>query len=363
MKKITLILCAVLLVLAACNKHQNEYTINGHLDDADFEGKTVYLYDAFQGTELHSAVITNGAFTFKDTVGEPVLVSIRTNEEDMNYNLLVVLEPGTIYADLVTDSLSGTALNDNLYKFVKIENEIGEGLQEDYMQMMIIEDEDEQKEAMKEFEVRYEEAMAQYSQIVNQNYNENKSNILGVYFLNNMQELTYEQLNTMLQDAAPAVVNHPSVQQKLELLRKLEATKAGQAYVDIDVIDYQTGNAAKLSDYVAGKIALVDFWASWCRPCRAEIPNIANIYKKYGDKIVVIGMNVWDEPESQAETIKELNMNWIQLSDTTKKATEAYGINGIPQIMLIGADGTILARDLREEAIEEAVIDALKQNS
>ena len=95
MKKITLFLCSALLVLAACNKHQNEYTINGHLDDADFEGKTVYLYDAFQGTELHSAVITNGAFTFKDTVGEPMLVSIRTNEEDMNYNLLVVLEPGT----------------------------------------------------------------------------------------------------------------------------------------------------------------------------------------------------------------------------------------------------------------------------
>lgn len=360
MKKITLILCAVLMVLAACNKHQNEYTINGHLDDASFEGKTVYLYDAFQGTELHSAVITNGTFTFKDTVGEPILVSIRTNEEDMNYNMLAVLEPGTIYADLVTDSLSGTALNDNLYKFVKIENEIGDGLQEDYMQMMIIEDEAEQKEAMKEFEARYEEAMAQYNQIVNQNYNENKSNILGVYFLNNMQELTYEQLNTMLQDAAPVVVNHPSVQQKLELLRKLEATKAGQAYVDIDVIDFQTGTAAKLSDYVAGKIALVDFWASWCRPCRGEIPNIANIYKKYGKQIVVISLNVWDQPESQAAAIQELNMNWIQLSDTTKKATEAYGVNGIPQIILIGADGTILARDLREEAIEEAVVNALK---
>jgi thiol-disulfide isomerase/thioredoxin len=364
MKKITLFLCSALLVLAACNKHQNEYTINGHLDDADFEGKTVYLYDAFQGTELKSAVITNGTFTFTDTVSSPVLVSIRTVDgEEINYSLMAVLEPGTIYADLVTDSLSGTALNDNLHKFVMFENEIGDGLQEDYTQMMIIEDEAEQKEAMKEFEARYEEAMAQYNQIVNQNYNENKSNILGVYFLNNMQELTYEQLNTMLQDAAPVVVNHPSVQQKLEMLRKLEATKAGQAYVDIDVVDFKTGNAAKLSDYVAGKIALVDFWASWCRPCRDEILNVANIYKEYGDKIAVISLNVWDKPESQAETIKELNMNWIQLSDTTKKATEAYGINGIPQIMLIGADGTILARDLREGAIEEAIVNALKQNS
>ena len=56
-------------------------------------------------------------------------------------------------------------------------------------------------------------------------------------------------------------------------------------------------------------------------------------------------------------------MNWIQLTDTTKNSTETYGINSIPQIMLIGADGTILARDLREGAIEEAIVNALKQNS
>lgn len=360
MKKITLFLCSALLVLAACNKHQNEYTLNGHLDDAAFEGKMVYLYDAFMGTVMDSTTITNGVFTFKDTVSSPKMVTIRTNEEDMNYNLLAVLEPGTIYADLVTDSLSGTALNDVLHSFLVKENELGAGLEEDYYSLMMIEDEEEQKAAMQEFQVRYDEAMAEDNKLINQYYNENKTNILGVYFLNNMMEVTYDQLETLLQGAAPEVVNHPSVQMKMEMLKKLEATRVGQPYADIDVIDFQTGNAAKLSDYVAGKIALVDFWASWCRPCRGEIPNIANVYKKYGDKIAVISLNVWDKPESQAEAIQELNMNWIQLTDPTKKATEAYGVNGIPQIILIGADGTILARDLREEAIEEAVVNALK---
>lgn len=367
MKKITLILCAVLLVLAACNKHQNEYTLNGHLDDAAFEGKMVYLYDAFLGTVIDSTTIANGVFSFKDTVNSPKMVTIRTDEEDMNYNMMAVLEPGTIYADLVTDSLSGTALNDVLHRFLVSDEALGDGLEEDYYALMMIEDEEEQKAAMQEFQERYDEAIAEDIKLIKQYYEENKTNILGVYFINNLVELTpdqltSDQLETLLQGAAPEVVNHPTVQMKMELLKKMEATKVGQPYVDVDVIDFQTGNAAKLSDYVAGKIALVDFWASWCRPCRGEIPNIANIYKKYGDQIAVISLNVWDQPESQAEAIKELNMNWIQLTDPTKKATEAYGVNGIPQIILIGADGTILARDLREEAIEEAVVNALKQN-
>jgi thiol-disulfide isomerase/thioredoxin len=367
MKKITLILFAALLVLAACNKHQNEYTLNGHLDDAAFEGKMVYLYDAFFGTVMDSTTITNGVFSFKDTVSSPKMVTIRTNEEDMNYNMMAVLEPGTIYADLVTDSLSGTALNDVLHRFLVSDEALGEGLEEDYYALMMIEDEEEQKAAMQEFQERYDEAIAEDIKLIKQYYEENKTNILGVYFINNLVELTpdqltSDQLETLLQGAAPEVVNHPTVQMKMELLKKMEATKVGQPYADVDVVDFTTGNAVKLSDYVAGKIALVDFWASWCRPCRGEIPNIANIYKKYGDKIVVISLNVWDQPESQAEAIKELNMNWIQLTDPTKKATEAYGVNGIPQIILIGADGTILARDLREDAIEEAVVNALKQN-
>ena len=106
---------------------------------------------------------------------------------------------------------------------------------------------------------------------------------------------------------------------------------------------------------------MIDFWASWCGPCRAEIPNIAEMHKKYADKgVVVIGLNVWDKPDAQRKTIETMNMTWLQLADTTKVATDTYGVNGIPQIMLIGKDGTILARDLRGEAIEVAIVEALK---
>lgn len=364
MKKITLILCAALLVLAACvnqNDNANKYVINGHLSDADYDGEMIYLLDAFDGTELDSTKIENGLFTFTDTVGTPMFVFVSTDREFENHRLLLVLEPGEIYVDMMTDSLSGTALNDKLHEFDKYSEVIGEEIQSLSFEARMMMNEEDQGDEVEELEKRYEILMEEYNQTIKQYYNENKSNFLGVFFLLNMGELTFEEMDSMLQGAAPEVVNHPAIQEKYESLKQGEATKEGNHYVDIDVLDFQTGKMAKLSDYVDGKIALVDFWASWCRPCRAEIPHIASIYKKYGNKIVVISLNVWDDPDAQAAAIQEMKMNWIQLTDPTENnATKTYGVDGIPQILLIGADGTILARDLREESIEDAIVNALK---
>ena len=106
---------------------------------------------------------------------------------------------------------------------------------------------------------------------------------------------------------------------------------------------------------------LVDFWAKWCGPCRNEIPFIAEMHKKYESKgLVVIGLNVWDKPEAQQKLIAEKEMTWLQLADTTRIATEVYGVSAIPQIMLIDKDGTIVARNLRGEAIEEAILKVIE---
>ena len=364
MKKITLLLCAVLLAFTACHGNQNEnqsetikeYTINGHIDDSYFEGKTVYLYDitSNEKTAIDSTTVTNGTFTFKNTIGTSMLAAVIFED---GYQMLLVLEPGEIYVDLLNDSLSGTALNDKLYQFQKYTFAFSEEVGKAYDNALMDDD-----ESMQNFELMYEEKMKEFNEKVAKYYDENKTNILGVFFISCLEELTYEQMKNMLKDAAPEVVNNQYVQKRFEILKNMESTRVGQKYVDVDVVDFSTDKAAKLSDYVEGKIALIDFWASWCRPCRIEIPNIAKIYKKYGDKIAVIGMNVWDDPDSQADAIELLKMNWIQLADRTEEhiVMNTYGVEGIPQIMLIGADGTILARDLRGDEIEEAVKKALE---
>ena len=164
----------------------------------------------------------------------------------------------------------------------------------------------------------------------------------------------------LLEGAAPVVTSYQPLKTKLAAMEKISHTAAGKPYIDLDLTDYKTKKPIKLSKVINGKVALIDFWASWCGPCRREIPNIKKIHEKYGSKeFVVVSLNVWDKPDAQAKAIKDLGMTWTQLTDATRNATDTYGIDGIPQILLIGKDGKIIARDLRGEEIEKAVKTAL----
>jgi thiol-disulfide isomerase/thioredoxin len=117
-----------------------------------------------------------------------------------------------------------------------------------------------------------------------------------------------------------------------------------------------------LSDYVGkGKYVLVDFWASWCGPCRGEIPTIIELYNKYaGEKFEVLGVATWDEPEDTKKAIEELGIKYPQIMNAQQAGSDAYNIEGIPEIILFAPDGTIVKRGLRGEAMVKAVEEALK---
>lgn len=137
----------------------------------------------------------------------------------------------------------------------------------------------------------------------------------------------------------------------------------GKKFVDFIVSDGNPdGTAVRLSDYVGkGKYVVVDFWASWCGPCKREIPNLKSVFDKYaGDDFTVVSVAVWDKrPDSEA-AIKSHGMTWPQIVNAGETPTKLYGIQGIPQIMLVGPDGTVVGWDLRGEGIEAAVKEYVK---
>ena len=144
-----------------------------------------------------------------------------------------------------------------------------------------------------------------------------------------------------------------------EQLKLQEPTSVGKKFTDFEV-EYE-GKTQRLSDYVGkGKYVLADFWASWCGPCKAEIPNIIDVWKEYrGDNFEVIGIATWDQPEDTKRAMESLGIEYPQIMNTQRIASDIYGINGIPHIILFGPDGTILRRGLRGQAIKDAVKEVL----
>ncbi|MBQ6087610.1 MAG: AhpC/TSA family protein [Bacteroidales bacterium] len=120
--------------------------------------------------------------------------------------------------------------------------------------------------------------------------------------------------------------------------------------------DIETSNGS-FEDYVgAGKYTLVDFWASWCGPCKKETPYVTVVFEKYRDKgLVVIGVPVNDKKEATVKAMKELGIHYPQVLDPSQALAGKFGITGIPHIMLFSPDGIVLEEGLRGEGIEEAV--------
>lgn len=125
-----------------------------------------------------------------------------------------------------------------------------------------------------------------------------------------------------------------------------------------------TGKPVKLSDF-RGRYVLVDFWASWCKPCRAENPNLLKAYNKFKDKnFTILGVSLDDEDGRKAwlHAVAKDGMPWTQVSDLKgfkSKAAVDYGINAIPANFLIAPDGRIVARNLRGDDLEKKLAQIL----
>ena len=190
-----------------------------------------------------------------------------------------------------------------------------------------------------------------------------------------MYDLSPEKMLDMI-----ALIQEPVRSERFITMREKEAqaqmnTREGMKFTDFTVehvygydrsMDPQPlKKEVKFSDYVGkGTYVLVDFWSPWCGPCRREIPNIQKVYEQYkGKGLEVLSIAVWErKPQSHTiETAAELGMDWHHINNAQSVPTDIYGIGGIPHLMLIGPDGSILKRGFHGlEGIEAAVAEFIK---
>lgn len=215
---------------------------------------------------------------------------------------------------------------------------------------------DEQKDSLQE--AAYNAYIDNVLESSKKAISENPDNIVSVIALqHSYYDFSDGALDTLLNGLDSTVASNEFVGKVRSALNARKETAEGMMFKDF-TIPQPDGKDASLSDYVGkGKYVLVDFWASWCRPCKHEIPNVKAVYEKYhGDNFDVLSVAVWEKTaQASIDTAKAYGVSWNQIVDAKSVPTEMYGIQGIPHIILFAPDGTILKRELYGDAIEEEV--------
>lgn len=363
MKK--LLFAAVVLLAGLTSCQQKGYTITGTVDSTlNLDGKMVYI-QLSQDNKLDSTTIRNGAFTFTgEHIDTAKLAYIVTASPEQNVApIIFILEDGKISAKVGEFAAKGTPLNDKNFEYSAKLNELEDNFR---MKMEEIQADTlrpaEETQALLEKE--YTAMLGEKNKITADLYESHTNDALGIRLFQNILRGESSNSNAIVEarkKAGPIVLAHPNIVRLLAMIDNLADTQPGKMAKNFTGTDAE-GNEVELFKYVGqGNYAVVDFWASWCGPCRREIPYIAEANAKFGAKgLQVIGVVVWDKMEDHLKAKEALNVVWPQLFDSKNVATDMYGIQGIPQVILFGPDGTIVERDLRGEKLIEKLSEIYK---
>lgn len=328
-------LACVAIVSCKTASHDEDYSVDATFDESA-NGMTAYIVNYDSGDKIDSVLVADSHARFSGVADSVVLARLLLGDRRA---ATFVLEPGDITIDSGRVS-ENTPMNLLLAKFIS---------ESDSLDMLYDKAENDS--------VRKAVSQA-YSGLLDDYVNRHSGNPVGyLAFLQAAYEYDFDALSAKLKQY-PSYGHYKRVGNLVTAKQREAATAPGNRYVDFSI---KGDSVVKLSDYVKpGCYTLVDFWASWCGPCRREMPVIKELYEKYNSRgLNVVGVAVWDKPADSEKAISQLELPWQQILDAQTVPTDLYGISGIPHIMLIDPEGVIVARGMQGDSLRRVVTNAM----